>query len=234
MSKDKTLVLVRHGPGPDDDRVVSWATQAGLTVRNLRPCDGDSLPADIEGVAGTVIYGGIFFAFAHDEHPFLREEDAWIGRCLAAEVPMLGICQGAQQIAHHLGAPVGPLPDGRGEFGSYEITPTEAGAELFPLGLHVPQAHYHGFGLPDGAEHLARSTLFDIQAARFAPRAYGFQFHPEVTPAIFARWQDRARELYDRPGAQTRAEQDEALRAHEAALDAWFRGFLNGLFDGGS
>jgi GMP synthase-like glutamine amidotransferase len=42
--------------------------------------------------------------------------------------------------------------------------------------------------LPDGATVLARDGRGDIQAARFTERAWGVQFHPEVSPSIFRSW----------------------------------------------
>lgn len=69
-----------------------------------------------------------------------------------------------------------------------------AAGESDPLlvGLEgVDVVHYNGdvvSRLPDGAERLATAPDGSVQAARFGPRAWGVQFHPETTPEIFTGW----------------------------------------------
>ena len=122
MTADR-VVLVCHNPLPADDRVRAYLVKSGYTVDVRRPYDGDALGDVGEDVAGTVVYGGMFNAYDFDDHPFLRDEDRWIGGCLGKGLPTLGICQGAQQIALHLGAEVGPKPDEVMEFGCYHDRP---------------------------------------------------------------------------------------------------------------
>ena len=224
------IVLIRHGDDPPDDRVVQWFEAHGHSPEILRPCRGEAL-GDADGtVAASVVYGGPFNVFEEDRHPFLNDEARWIERCMANGVPLLGICQGAQQIARVLGAEVGPKPDEPHEFGYYAITPTGKGRDYFPESLVVAQAHFHQFDIPGGAERLASSDLFENQAFRYGDKVFGFQFHPEVTAQGFRRWQEAPWAAYGRSGAQTRAEQDRLMAAHDAAQHDWFMQFLDRLF----
>lgn len=226
----KRVVLIRHGEEPDDDRVVTFFTARGLTPEILRPYRGEALGEVDDTVAASVVYGGPFNVFEEDKHPFLHDEARWIRQCMARNVPLLGICQGAQQIARVLGAGVGPMPGEPTEFGYYEITPTAKGRGVFPDSLVVSQSHFHTFAIPEGAEHLAGSALFPNQAFRHGETTYAFQFHPEVTPQGFRRWQDAAWARYGKPGTQTREEQDRLQAAHDQAQHDWFMGFLERLF----
>jgi GMP synthase (glutamine-hydrolysing) len=65
---------------------------------------------------------------------------------------------------------------------------------------------------------------------RYGATTFGFQFHAEVTPAGFRRWQSRDRAAFDKPGAQTRDEQDRLGPQHDLAQHNWFMGFLDRLF----
>ena len=224
------IVLIRHGDDPPDDRASIHLASLGFTLDWRRPFEGDALPEDTEGIAGTILYGGWQPITEIERFPFLADEARWAERCMASEIPVLGICLGAQVVAHALGASVGPLPEGSYEFGYYELEPTEAGRDTIPEGLVVPQAHYQEFQVPDGAELLARSTLYPRQAFRANQYTYGFQFHPEVTRDVFRRWQDADWAHYGKPGAQTRAEQDKLAARHDPALHDWFTGFLDGFF----
>jgi GMP synthase (glutamine-hydrolysing) len=224
------VVLIRHGDDPDDDRVVEYVRSKGIAPEIVRPFKGERLGDVDDEVAGSVVYGGPFNVFEEDVHPFLHEEARWIGQCMQQNVPLLGICQGAQQIARVLGAEVGPKAGWPTEFGYYEIKPTAQGRDLFPPSLVVAQSHFHEFQIPPGAERLAGSALFANQAFRAGDRTYGFQFHAEVTPAGFRRWQEAPWARYGQPGSQTREEQDRLMAAHDQAQHDWFMGFLERLF----
>jgi GMP synthase (glutamine-hydrolysing) len=224
------IVLIRHGDDPDDDRVVSYFRSKGIEPEIRKPFKGEALGDVDSSVAASVVYGGSFSVFEEDKHPFLRDENRWIEQCTNKGVPLLGICQGAQSIARVLGARVGPKAGEPHEFGYYEITATEAGRAFLPDRLTVCQSHYHGFQLPAGAELLASSSLFPHQAFRYGATTFGFQFHAEVTPAGFRRWQQSDWAFYGKPGAQTRAQQDAAMARHDAQQHQWFMGFLDRLF----
>jgi GMP synthase (glutamine-hydrolysing) len=103
---------------------------------------------------------------------------------------MLGVCLGAQKIAHHLGGDVRSLESNVSEFGYYAITPTETGSAFLDNPLHVAQSHDHYFEIPDGAVRLATSALCPNQAFRYGDRVYGLQFHTEVSKDGFRLWQD--------------------------------------------
>ncbi|MCB2134351.1 MAG: glutamine amidotransferase [Rhodobacteraceae bacterium] len=226
----RKIVLVRHGDNPPDDRVVSFAVTRGFEPVFRRPFKGEALDDLGPDVAGTVVFGGPFAVFEEDRFPFLRDEADWIARCMDRDLPVLGICQGAQQIARLLGAEVAPCDPPLHEFGYYPVSPTEAGRDFLPQKMHMVEAHFHTFAIPKGAVHLATGEGCRNQAFRMGARTFGVQFHPEVTIEGFRRWQDEPWAAYGEPGAQTRAEQDRLMMAHDAAMAAWFYGFLDWLF----
>lgn len=224
------IVLVRHGDDPPDDRVVTFAVQNGFEPVFYRPFKGEKLPARGLDLAGTVVYGGPHNVFEEDKHPFLNDEADWIRACMEQGIPLLGICQGAQQIARVLGAQVGPFDPPVHEFGYYPISPTPEGRDFLPETLYMTQAHFHTFAIPKGAVHLASSPLYPNQAFRHGERTYGFQFHPECTIEGFRRWWSNSWAPYGKPGVQTREEQAALMAEHDARQADWFYGFLRKLF----
>ncbi len=226
----RSLLLVRHGDDPPDDRVFTFAVTRGFEPVMVKPFAGEALPPLDDAVAGIVVYGGKFNVFDTDLHPFLKDEARLIEQAIDTGLPLLGICQGAQQIAHTLGATVGPRPDGLHEFGYHGLAVSEEAQAIIPDGLVVAQAHFHGFDIPAGAVRLAGTPAFPNQAFRYGDRAFGLQFHPEVTIEGFRRWQDAPWAMYGKPGAQSRAEQDRLMAEHDVAQARWFYGFLDWLF----
>jgi GMP synthase (glutamine-hydrolysing) len=224
------FVLIRHGDDPDDDRVVTYFRSKGIEPEIRKPFKGETLGDVDRSVAASVIYGGPFSVFEEDKHPFLRDENRWIEQCMKNAIPLLGICQGAQSIARVLGADVGPKAGEPHEFGYYQIAATEAGRAFLPDRMVVCQSHYHEFQVPAGTSLLASSELFAHQAFQHGATTFGFQFHPEVTPAGFRRWQQSDWAFYGKPGAQTRAQQDAAMARHDQRQHQWFMGFLDRLF----
>jgi GMP synthase (glutamine-hydrolysing) len=223
------VVLIRHNDDPEDDRVAQFFRLHGITPEVKRPFKGEALGDAGDDVLASVVFGGPFSVYDEDRQPFLNSENRWIEHCLKNKVPLLGICQGAQSIARVLGAKVGPKDDGTHEFGYYRVTPTEDGKSIFPGPMIMAQSHFHGFDVPSGASLLAASDLFPHQAFAYE-KAIGFQFHAEVTPSGFRRWQNKPWAYFGKPGAQNRSEQDILMSQHDDEQHRWFMGFLGNFF----
>ena len=229
----KTIVMLKHESAPFNDRAGDELTRLGYQIEWRTPfADGRPLGLPDEAVAGTIIYGGPYCVADAPDLPFLADEMRWIEACMATDMPVIGFCQGAQMIAAIAGAWVGLGDHDQHEFGYYPIYPTAQAGNFLTAPLHVTQAHFHTFGIPSGATHLARSDLYENQAFLLGNRIYGFQFHAEITIQGFQRWQDEfwGDDFYGQPGAQDRATQDRLAIEHDAAQDAWFRAFIRSQF----
>ena len=99
------------------------------------------------------------------------------------DVPLLGICYGAQLVALQLGGEVAGT--GKGEYGRTELEVTEPGVLLHdypPATQSVWMSHFDSIvAAPDGFTVTARTA--DVPAAAFEDpdrRRFAVQFHPEV------------------------------------------------------
>jgi GMP synthase (glutamine-hydrolysing) len=137
-----------------------------------------------------VAMGGPMSANDDAELPWLTEEKQAIGEAVRAGTPYWGVCLGVQLLAASLGARVyaGALP----EVGLLPVDLTEEGRAdpvfgEFDGDLVTLQWHGDTFDLPDGAARLAASPAYENQAFRFE-RAYGVQFHLEVSAEMAREW----------------------------------------------
>jgi len=146
---------------------------------------------NIDRYHGLVVLGGPMNVMDQHRHPHLKTELLAIEAALRQEMPVLGICLGAQLLAAVLGAPV--RRHSQQEIGWYDLITTLDGREDAVLG-HVgdvaPVFQWHGctYDLPAGAVQLARTETCEQQAFRYGSNAYGFQFHMEADEAMIDRW----------------------------------------------
>jgi len=180
-----TLLAIQHVPWETPHRILDACHD--LHVHTVKPLAGRPLPAHDE-IAGVVAMGGPMNVDETERHPQLAEEREWLGEAVRREMPVLGICLGAQLLARALGAEVRP-----GEAPELGFAPVEVSASDDPiLGGLAPSTtvlHWHSdvFDLPDGATALAHSAKTEVQAFRHG-NAWGALFHPEADFALLEAW----------------------------------------------
>lgn len=192
---------------------------------------------NVDRYSGLIVLGGPMNVMDQHCHPHLRTELVAIEAALRAGKPVLGICLGAQLLAHVLGAPV--RRHTQPEIGWYDLATTEDGRAdpvLGHLGAQASVFQWHGctFDLPAGAAQLARTDTCEQQAFRYGEHAYGFQFHLEADAAIIERWLQLPAYRHELDGAGI-GRDAESIRAATPALlerlkptaETIFNGFLD-------
>jgi GMP synthase-like glutamine amidotransferase len=172
------LLVVEHDPDAPAGLLAGWAAAGRLAVSTVRLHAGDPLPA-AGAFDAAVVLGSEQTAY-DDTVPWLAAELAFTGRLLAGEVPVLGICFGAQVLARVLGARLYRLAEP--EIGWVRVTSKHPGLAEGPW----PSWHIDAFDLPAGATELAVNEVC-LQGFTAGPHA-AVQFHPEATRPIVASW----------------------------------------------
>ena len=180
-----TLLAIQHVPWETPHRILDAC--GALAVHTVKPLAGQELPPHGE-VAGAVVMGGPMNVDEVERFPGLAAEREWLAEAVRLELPVLGVCLGAQLLARALGAEV--RPGERKEIGFAPVT--VAVPEDPVLGRLAPGTevlHWHGdvFDLPVGATRLASSELTENQAFRLGS-AWGVLFHPEADYALVEAW----------------------------------------------
>ncbi|MFE3839183.1 type 1 glutamine amidotransferase [Pseudogemmobacter sonorensis] len=163
-----------------------------------KPFRGEPLPPARAQADALVVFGGEQSARDDASHPYLPALADLIRAYVAQDLPVLGICLGAQVMARAFGA-TNHLGTAR-EFGWCDVTLTEAGRAdpLFaaqPAVFPIFQWHSDTFSLPEGAVHLAQSPVASAQAFRIGRAGYATRFHFEASRAVVADWSREFPEL---------------------------------------
>lgn len=167
-------------------------------------------------------------AFADDEwtHGLMAK----VARLLEKAKPVLGVCYGHQILGRVKGAKVDRCAGGW-ELGETQVetTPEGANSPLFqglPKNLNVMQSHRDCvLEVPGQGVLLASSPHTRVQAARWAERVYGVQFHPEFTGEVIRGvWAERRDKWRDQVKFNLDQKLDQAKECPDGL--AIFRNFL--------
>ncbi len=193
--------------------VGQWITESGLEVRTLHLYAKQPFPHDVAGLAkslggaplaGLISLGGSISADDDDVAPWLIGERALLADALRLEIPILGLCLGAQLLALSAGGAVdlAEVP----EIGVHGVEIKDSADEVFgslASSQFFPTIQWHQdevTRLPSHATSIARSMSCRNQIYRLGRLQYGLQFHPEADPTIVRMWEKNGDDAYLRSG----------------------------------
>ncbi len=226
------ILVLQHHPAEDLGRIARSLERAALAQQYVRIHEGRPVPATIEGADGLIVLGGPMAVYQQDKYAFLRDEMRLVEAAAKKELPVLGVCFGAQVVAAALGARVIRNPAGK-EIGWHRVMLTDAaGTDRLFAGIAkaITPFHWHGdiFELPSGATSLALSEKTPCQALRFENNVYALQFHLEVTTesiaAMAAAWPrelEREKIAADKMIAASAHYQADLERIAAVVFDRW-------------
>ncbi len=180
-------VVIQHVAPEGPFAIGDALSAAGVNIELCRVFQGDRPPVDSRGLDGLVVMGGPMSAASNEGFPTREAELALITAALSDDVPILGVCLGAQLLAVAGGGAVFPGAVGPEiGWGPVHLNASCRDDLLFTgLPEELSVMHWHGdtFDLPPGAELLISNAQYTNQAFRMAAVAWGVQFHVEVDEA---------------------------------------------------
>tara|TARA_B100000700_G_scaffold330010_1_gene454145 strand:- start:1950 stop:2690 length:741 start_codon:yes stop_codon:yes gene_type:complete len=195
--KNKQLVVIQHvereGPGLFAD----VAKERGFSIKLVSLCKGDKLISPNRSQVYLFLGGPMGISdLGNDNYPWLSKEVKLIQDLFKLNIPMLGICLGAQLIAYAAGGGIRPLFDSvknkyTPELGwlpisfiSNNLCPFNVFEEPFYV------LHWHGdqILLPNSATLLASSMRCKEQMYKIGNKIYGLQFHLETINNDIFKW----------------------------------------------
>lgn len=172
-----------------------------LNIFELAPGYERFSAPDLTQVNLLIILGGPMSV--NDNFPALQSEQQLIRSAIITDIPVFGVCLGAQLMSEALGGTVEAT--GGFQFGLRKVDVTKAGSsDPVVSKIHVPLVptlHGDCFSTPPGAVLLAQGKMLcrdgsskTIDMAYRYQNCYGFQFEPQLTLEELVVWN---RELYN-------------------------------------
>ncbi len=180
------LYMIMHNAIENGALAASWAEKRGVELCRVRLYEGAELP-ELHLVRGIVVLGGAMGIYDEALYPWLRLEKNWLTKAVASNLPILGICLGAQLLCAALG---GRVESGAArEIGFTDISRVKRNADSSLLGelpevFRAFQWHSDRCVLPPEVELLAVSEFCSVQAFARGSRILGIQFHLDYDPRL--------------------------------------------------
>jgi len=222
------VLSITHGPSVPGGLFDEAVEAGGHVLERWLVPEGGS-PGRASSYDAVMVFGGSQHPDQDDRFGWLGLEEEFLREVLASEVPVFGVCLGAQMLARAAGASVGPasVP----EIGWLDVSVTADGAAdpvlgVLPARATVFQWHHYTFTLPPSGVALADSEVC-LQAFRLDGRpAWGIQFHAEVTAAMVSDWVEELPEDLPMPPEELVAESGARMERSNVQGRALVNGFL--------
>lgn len=166
--------VLQHTPNEGPGSIQKWAHLHHHEFYVYHPYQFGILPT-AEETDFLVILGGPMSP--NDDLPWIKQERQLIKKLLAKNVPILGICYGAQQIVKTLGYQVKKAPVK--EVGWGPVTVQTDMIKGLPHELTVLHWHEEMFEIPQEAKILFSNDNLQNQGFVLGNQAVGLQFHLE-------------------------------------------------------
>lgn len=181
------ILVLQHSPYEPLGIIIHTLKRMKLRVRYVNFARAPHQRVDMNRYHGVVILGGAMHPSEIDLYPHLTHEIELLQVAIAKEVPILGICLGAQLLNMALGGSCYVLD--KPEFGWTRID--KCGEHnlfgSFDQSMHVFQWHQFANKTAPGIDVLLENSQC-VQAFCYNYNSIGLQFHLEVDTNLIQRW----------------------------------------------
>jgi GMP synthase-like glutamine amidotransferase len=188
---DRPVLIIQHQAIGQPGTILDTLIVEGVPfdLRQLHARASLPEPAELGAYRAVIVLGGSMNTDQGDLYPFLLQERQLLRAAIDHDVPLLGICLGAQQLASVHGGAVFDRAEPAVGWMPIRLVGQDVLFEGVPEEFRALEWHAQSFTVAETACPLAlRDGDVGVQAFRVGRRAWGLQFHPEIDGPTLDVW----------------------------------------------
>jgi GMP synthase (glutamine-hydrolysing) len=218
----RPLHIICHANCDPPGYLCTYLDKKAILYRKTTITKNELSEIDLEAISGLILMGGPHSV--NGSQPWLDGEFRFIREAIDKDIPMMGVCFGAQLISKALGAKVSPAATM--EAGWHRIVADtsklahDKTADL-PDTFEAFEWHEETFAIPDGAIPIFKGRSIEHQGYLHG-RVFAMQFHLEMTEHMVYEWLNRYKDCLPAPSdtVQSHAQITECLKERLDELHA--------------
>lgn len=188
------IAIICHASCEPPGYLCTYFDKRNIPYKKVNYLDKPLSQKDLDSITALIFMGGPYSV--NEKHSWIKNELSLISYAIQKDIPMMGVCFGAQMISKALGAEVKPAA--KMEAGWHRITAdTSRLKNAHPLDLEdsfeVFEWHEDSFSIPEGATLIFKGSGTKNQGYVYG-KILAMQFHLEMTEQMVAEWLDRYKE----------------------------------------
>lgn len=209
------IYIVCHADSEPANYLCTYLDKKNILYKKINGISDEVAALDLAAVAGLVFMGGRYSV--NDELSWIADEIKLIQRAIQKDIPLMGICFGAQLISKALGAEVSTAE--HMETGWHKIeADTSKLADIHTLDLNdtfeVFEWHEDTFSIPDDAIPIFSGRNFENQGYLYG-KVLSMQFHLEMTEHMVHEWLGRYNDCIPEPSQYVQSPEQITERLNE-------------------
>lgn len=187
----KPVLIINHSACESPNYLHEFLDKQKVAYEKINHEDDELTSRHLENLSGLIILGSP--VSANDSLSWIKKEIEFIQLALDTNVPVLGICFGAQLLARAMGAEV--CSAASMQIGWHRVETLQQ-VKTVLKNISLPQSfsafEWHGdtFSIPAGAVALFNSDCIKNQGFAYK-NSLALQFHPEISESMIHQWLDR-------------------------------------------
>ena len=98
------IYIVCHADCKESAYLCNYFDEKNILYKKINGISDDLAVLDLAAISGLVIMGGRYSV--NDEHSWITDEIKFLQRAMEKDIPLMGVCFGAQLVSKALGAEV--------------------------------------------------------------------------------------------------------------------------------
>ncbi|MCW8854209.1 MAG: type 1 glutamine amidotransferase [Gammaproteobacteria bacterium] len=193
------IYIICHANCVPHDYLCSFFDERNIPYYKINIISDDISRIDHDAVSGLVFMGGPHSV--NDNPQWLADEIIFIRQAIEKNIPVMGVCFGAQLISKVLGAKVSRAEHMETGWHQISVDTSKAGTGItlnFENSFEVFEWHEDTFSIPETGIPIFTGRNFKNQGY-LAGNVLAMQFHLEMTESMVFEWLERYQDCIPEP-----------------------------------